>query len=328
MALTYGFFNSVGGDRVYNADQMSEMFDGLISDGVFQNVGDSMRVVANGGLNINVLTGRARINSQWVKIDAPYEITLNSAHVTLNRYTAICLRVNFAERKIDLIARDGTNATEPEKPTPTRNEYYYDLVLAYIYLKAGATNITQVNIEDTRPNTSLCGIVSSLIQNIDTENLYNQYIAAYNEQLNVMNAWFEAQKTAYCAWFNNLTSKLNVDTTIHTATANYTTSNTNGERYIDIPTVLDYQIGDVLMVYINGVNLAHDIDYTVQLNEVSGGYMIVLPQTVAAGNVFTFTIIKSKIGESVDISQVGIITDNGISEAVVTASDKIEISEV
>ena len=29
MAITYGFFNSVDGDRKYNAEQMSTYFDGL-----------------------------------------------------------------------------------------------------------------------------------------------------------------------------------------------------------------------------------------------------------------------------------------------------------
>lgn len=296
MALTYGFFNSVNGDRVYNADQMSEMFDGLISDGVFQNVGGAMQVVVNDGLTVNVSTGRARINSQWAKIDTAYPITLNSAHVTLNRYTAICLRVDFANRQIELIARDGENATSPSKPAIVRDSYYYELILAYIYIGAGATTITQANIEDTRANTSLCGIVSSLVQNLDTENLYNQYIAAYNEQLATMDAWFTAQRNAFDTWFNDLTETLNVDTYISNETANYTIESADGERYIDIPSSLNYTLNDTLLVFINGVNLAHGIDYEIQLNEVTGGYMAVLPQTVAAGNVFTFTVIKSQIG--------------------------------
>ena len=31
---SYGFYNSVNGDRLYNAQQMSELFEGLITDGV------------------------------------------------------------------------------------------------------------------------------------------------------------------------------------------------------------------------------------------------------------------------------------------------------
>ena len=35
MAIKYGFFNSVSGDRKYNADDISNYFLKLISDGVF-----------------------------------------------------------------------------------------------------------------------------------------------------------------------------------------------------------------------------------------------------------------------------------------------------
>ena len=296
MALTYGFFNSVDGDRVYNADQMSEMFDGLITDGVYQTVGDAMQVVATTGLTVNVSTGRARINSQWAKVDAAYSITLNTAHVTLNRYTAICLRIDIANRQITLIARDGTNATTPTKPEPVRNAYYYELILAYVYVGAGKTSITQANIEDTRANTSLCGIVSSLVQQLDTQTLYKQYTAAYAEQLAKMQEWFTEQQTAFTTWFNDLTETLNVDTYISNATANYITTSTSGERYIDIPASLNYSTNDLLLVFINGVNLAQGVDYTIQANEVTGGYMVVLPSTVAASNTFTFTVVKSQIG--------------------------------
>ena len=32
-----GFFNSINGDRGYNADDMSDYFKGLLTDGVFKN---------------------------------------------------------------------------------------------------------------------------------------------------------------------------------------------------------------------------------------------------------------------------------------------------
>ena len=34
MSVTYGFYNSLNGDRRYDANQMSAIFDGLIIDGV------------------------------------------------------------------------------------------------------------------------------------------------------------------------------------------------------------------------------------------------------------------------------------------------------
>ena len=49
MAITYGFFNAIKQsdgtyDRMYNADQMSTYFEGLISDGIYESVDDGMQV--------------------------------------------------------------------------------------------------------------------------------------------------------------------------------------------------------------------------------------------------------------------------------------------
>ena len=40
MAVTYGFFSSLNSDRLYNADQMSNYFKGLITNGVYESVDD------------------------------------------------------------------------------------------------------------------------------------------------------------------------------------------------------------------------------------------------------------------------------------------------
>ena len=40
MAVTYGFYDSTGGDRKYNAEQMGSIFDGIISDGFYSNIGN------------------------------------------------------------------------------------------------------------------------------------------------------------------------------------------------------------------------------------------------------------------------------------------------
>ncbi|MGD7407461.1 hypothetical protein ACQCP7_25580, partial [Ralstonia pseudosolanacearum] len=59
MAITYGFFNSLNHDRRYDAGQISEYFDGLISDGVYESIGEALQVQAATGMNVNIQTGRA-----------------------------------------------------------------------------------------------------------------------------------------------------------------------------------------------------------------------------------------------------------------------------
>ena len=59
MAFTYGFFNSLNGDRKYTAEQLSSIFDGLITDGVFDSIGDILATVPGSGMQVIVKSGKA-----------------------------------------------------------------------------------------------------------------------------------------------------------------------------------------------------------------------------------------------------------------------------
>jgi len=300
MAITYGFFNSLNGDRVYNADQIGNMFKGLISDGVYDSVDHAYIVKPSSGLTLSVGSGRAIVYDKWAENDADINITLNAAHVTLNRYTAIVLRKSVTNRAITLEMIDGTPATTPTKPDILRNESNYDLCLAYVYVPAGANNITAANIEDTRANTSICGFVHGLVEQVDTTELFNQYKAACEEDIARMTAWEEQQKAAFNAWFETLSSQLLVNTYIERLQANYTV--TDERWYIQIPEELEYTTSDILDVYINGVLYVEDLDYTIELNEVEGGYMTKFVESLQANEattqIITFIVTRSKIGFS------------------------------
>lgn len=161
--LTSGFFNSVNGDRTYNAETIGNMFKGLISDGVYKSVGDAFVVNPSSGLTLSVGSGRAIVSERWVENDAAVTITLNAAHVILNRYTAIVLRRDLTNRQVTLVMIDGTPATSPTKPSVVRNDTLYDICLAYVYVGAGANQITTQNIEDARGDADVCGYVHMLV---------------------------------------------------------------------------------------------------------------------------------------------------------------------
>ena len=60
MALSCGFYNSLDHDRKYNAEQFGSIFDGVIHDGVYMNIGGTMMVKATGAdMTVNIQTGRA-----------------------------------------------------------------------------------------------------------------------------------------------------------------------------------------------------------------------------------------------------------------------------
>ena len=214
MAVTYGFFNSVNGDRKYNADQMSSYFEGLVTDGVYEKIGDALIVKAGTGMQVRIGKGRAVIRSKWFDSDASYIINLNPAHATLNRYTAICLRLDLEERKIDFYMKDSADATTPVKPTMEDSQTLKELCLAYIYVKRGMTEITQADITDTRANTQICGWVTGLIKQVDTSQLFLQWQAAYEKSITEMQDWRIQQQAAFDSWFAALTGQLQVNTTL------------------------------------------------------------------------------------------------------------------
>ena len=186
MAWTSGFFNSVNGDRLYNADQMSRIFEGLITDGVYASVGNKLAVQPNSGMTIKIATGRGWFGRHWVNNDSEYVLTLANSDVILNRYVAVCIRVDDTDSVRDAkpYLKYSDFATNPVKPTMTRTEQVKEYCLAYVYIKAGATAITAANITDTRGNEALCGWVTGLIEQLSSATLWTQWEALFTE-------WFE-----------------------------------------------------------------------------------------------------------------------------------------
>lgn len=275
MAITYGFFNSVNGDRKYNADQMSNYFEGLVSDGVYNGVGNSMVVQASSGMNITVGSGRAIIGNKWIKNDSAYTLTVTGSHPTLNRYTAVVIKLDKVNRNISITTIDGTPASTPTKPTITNSQTVMYLVLAYVYVGAAVTSISQSNITDTRTDSTVCGWVTGLIEQVDTSTLYLQ--------------WQEAFDT----WFDDLTQELNVDTYIQEYYKRVVLS--SGQSTV-IPLDMSgytYSSSDIFFVYINGLAGAPDVDYYL---DTSGSTPELHPSVYKTGTEIEIKVLKSKIG--------------------------------
>ena len=217
MAWTSGFFNSVNGDRLYNADQMSHIFEGLITDGVYESVANKLAVQPNSGMTIQIATGRGWFNKRWVNNDSEYTLTVENSDVILNRYVAVVIKVDTTDAVRDAVPylKYGEFATNPVKPTMTRTETVKEYCLAYIYVGAGVSEITASAIEDTRADESLCGWVTGLITQISTATLFAQYDAIFNEFMTRETADFDqfvAQQMAdFNQWFENLQVQLEGD---------------------------------------------------------------------------------------------------------------------
>lgn len=183
MAWTNGFHNSVQHDRLYNADQMSAIFDGLITQGVYAAVGNKLAVEPNNGMTIQINTGRGWFNSRWVCNTSPLLLELEESDVLLNRWAAVCIRGDNTDsvRNTAPYIKYGEFSTTPQKPTMERTEKVKEYCLAYVYIGAGKNTITAADIEDTRANADLCGWVTGLIEQIDATTLFTQFQALFDE---------------------------------------------------------------------------------------------------------------------------------------------------
>ena len=290
MAITYGFFNSMGGDRTYNADQMSEYFSGLISDGVFENVGDALQVIPGDGMTAKVKSGRAIIKCKWLENDAVETLSLNASHPTLDRYSAVVVRLDASNRLMEFAIKDGTAASSPAKPSMTNDSSVSEMCLAYIKVKAGTTAITAADIQDMRAS-SLCGWVTGLIKQVDTSTLFEQYTAAYTAMLADMQAWMDNQEEIFSRWFSTLTSNLVVNAHNVRYYADYAVE--TDTNYIPLDSGLNYEDGDIIDVYINGIMLSPT---KWSLSKSGDDYSIETEDQIEAGNVVNIINLKSVIG--------------------------------
>lgn len=299
MSLKSGFFNSVNGDRLYDAEDIGNYFEGLISNGIFENVGNKLQVTAGGGMSVNVNTGRAFIDCHYMNNDAVINLTLAAADVQYDRIDRIVVQLDKSDsnRSMEIYVLQGTKSLNPTAPALIRGTNIYELCLADIYVKANMTSISQSDITDQRINTNLCGFVTGLIKQVDTSELALQYQTAFEEYYiqatNEFNAYMAAKKAAFDSWYADLTSNLNVNTTLVRYQNSVTTTKETSEISIGIP---EYRTGDILLIHIGGVLFVEGSEYTVS-GEGSNA-KITLTNSVTANNIVTFICIKSVIGDS------------------------------
>ena len=185
MSITSGFYNSQNGDRKYNAEQMSAIFDGIINDGVFASIGEAFKVTPGTGGSVNVAKGKAWLNHTWVVNDSTYNVPLASAPALLSRYDAIILQVNRNDsvRAASITVIQGTAATTPTKPTLTNTNNIYQRPIAYIHRKAGATEITVSDIEYVVGTTAF-PFVTGILDTVSIDTLFAKWDAEFNTWFN------------------------------------------------------------------------------------------------------------------------------------------------
>lgn len=195
--LTYGFYNSVNNDRRYNAIQFSKLFDGIITDGVFQTIENKLNVSPNSGMILNIETGRAWFNHTWNWNDATTLITIPASEIILPRIDAIVLEIDTSPsvRENSFKVVKGTPGAAPERPTLTKGEFVNQYPLAYVYVEATATQIVAGDIT-IMVGTTECPYVTGILETVDQTMLddIEAYLASITEHTNELTILYYTNK--------------------------------------------------------------------------------------------------------------------------------------
>lgn len=197
------FFNSVNYDRVYSAEDWAEYFKRFIGNGVYAQPDTGMQIVSDGGMGIKCLDGSCFINGYTgVATEIEDKLTLEIGGILYDRIDAVVARLDLNKRDIHIEVIQGLPAETPEKPEHIRNEIIFDLVLAYVTVSVGATEITDADIEDVRADETLCGFVKGIVEQVETGELFKQYKAEWA----LLMAGIELDEPAIIAAFNSVNS--------------------------------------------------------------------------------------------------------------------------
>lgn len=219
MSVSSGFFNSLNGDRKYNAAQMSAIFDGLIIDGVFDSIGTAFAVKAAGGLTVNVGIGKAWFDHTWTVNDSILPMTAPEAEVLLDRIDAVVLEVNGMEsvRNNTIKFVKGNPSSAPSRPTLTNEGNVHQYPLCYIYRKYGTAVINQADITPM-VGTESTPFVTGILQTISLDELLGKWQDELDRFTDArskeVDDWIAQEESDFTAWFNKMKADLQQEQTV------------------------------------------------------------------------------------------------------------------
>ena len=276
MSFQCGFFNSIDGDRKYNAEQMNNPYHRLISNGVFANPNGTpstdFQVQAFSGMTIKVKRGEGIFAGKWAKLDSDMMLTLQGDAFN-NAYYSVIIRIDTSEeiRAGSIFVRRGSL----NFPDLIQTEYIKEYRLANILIEGGAQQVTQADITDTRASSD-CGFITHLLKQTDISATYIQWQAQFDE------------------WFQNVKETLSTATLISSYTSRYVTT-TQGETQIPIQISQYNRNLDILQVFVNGLRLIPEEEYTVDSNS-----QITLAADVDINTPVSFIVYKSVDGSEAE----------------------------
>ncbi|MEG1523827.1 MAG: hypothetical protein RR475_02245 [Clostridia bacterium] len=227
MSVTSGFFNSLNHDRRYFAEQITDIFSGLIIDGVFSSIGTCFVATADSGLNINIGIGKAWFNEKWVLNDAILPMTAPISELLLDRIDAVVIDVDKTEAVRDGTIKyiQGTPSSTPVEPTMISETNHHQYPICFIRRAAGSDGITQMDIAN-KIGTAATPFVTGILQTIDLdtllgqwENKLDQFVFSETSEFTQWRAtqeatfdnWINDEQTDFATWYQAMKGQLSKD---------------------------------------------------------------------------------------------------------------------
>lgn len=204
MADKFGlFWNSENGDRLYDADSFAEWLSHFFTTGVFK---DELFVQATEGMKVSVSSGYANVNGKVRFFGTSTNLNIEVSNGLYPRIDTIVVERNDTNREITLkVVKGNYSGNNPEAAAPVRTNVIHQLVIAKVYIGAGATAIYQKDITDTRMDSNLCGYVTATVENLNYDQMMAQWEDYYSK--------FKTSEMAdFQTWFDNMKNILNEST--------------------------------------------------------------------------------------------------------------------
>ena len=181
MALKYGFYDSVNGDRRYSGHDFTQIMNNIIMDGVLPKTVSTNQFAATpatSGLGVKIDSGWAWFDSTYTYLTAPQTFSLDAADAVLYRWDAIVIETDAENRENSIKVIKGTPAVEGAfaKPTITANQH----PLCYAKVTPGLTSMTQGNIEN-RVGMSDCPFIAGAVGTADISQMFMQWQYDFDE---------------------------------------------------------------------------------------------------------------------------------------------------
>lgn len=206
--LKSGFFNSIDGDRKYNADDFSDYFEGILTDGIYASVGTCFQCFVSTDKKILVGTGRAKLLNRYIRNTTDYEVQLDSADTQHDRIDTICLKVdktNSGERAGSIVTMKGIPSVSPKYPEiPENTEDIAYLRIASFRIAKNGESITQYARHVGETGTPYVQIDKS----INVEAQYRAFEEAYTKMISDMEQYKSSAQKEFSEWFASVSGQL------------------------------------------------------------------------------------------------------------------------